>query len=226
MNTEVNNHLEIWVRDTLGKDILFSLNTPSAVPQKESINLYLLDINPGLEARGAGLPPLKLNLHYLVSAWDKETVKMHENLSSLAFSVLENKEWRIVERENLSSIWKDFGLPPRPSFIIEVPCRLKRTRKVAPPVTEPPILNNTPLEPLIGLLLGPNNLPVAGVRVEVPVAGLSAKTDHKGKFRIPGFPVQLKNKIAFKLDNQTVMGDNKGSYWLVRYNPLEEKYAD
>lgn len=220
----INSLLEKWVRDTLG-EVKFSLDVPSD-SLEESINLYLLEILPGQEARGTARPPLRLTLHYLVSAFCKETSQAHRNLSSLAFSVLENREWNIVKRENLSSIWKDFGLAPRPSFLLEVPCRKSRPEKTAPPVTQPHVLERTPLEQLNGLVLGPNNFPMAGMRVEILGTGRVTKTDHNGKFRIPGFPAQLKNKLEFKLRSQIVSGQEKDACWVLRYKPFGEDHVD
>ncbi len=225
MIEEINSLLEKWVRETLG-EVKFSLDIPSDSVQEETINLYLLEILPGQEARGTERPPLRLTLHYLLSAFGKETSRVHRNLSSLAFSVLENQKWKIVERENLSSIWKDFGLAPRPSFILEVPCLKSRPEKTAPLVTQPHVLETTPIEQLNGLVLGPNEFPMSGMRVEILGTGLFTETDHNGKFRIPGFPVQLKNKLEFKLRSQIVSGQEENACWVLRYKPIGGDHAD
>ncbi len=225
MIESINSLLENWVKETL-EDVKFSLDVPSDSVKEESVNLYLLEILPGQEARGTGRPPLRLTLHYLVSALGKETSKVHRNLLSLAFSVLENREWKIAERENLSSIWRDFGLAPRPSFVLEVPCRKSRPEKVAPPVKQPLALEITPIEQLNGLVLGPNDFPMARTRVEILGTGFVTKTDHNGKFRISGFPAKLKNKLEFKLRSQVVSGQVENACWVLRYKPLGENHAD
>jgi hypothetical protein len=85
-------------------------------------------------------------------------------------------------------LWLALGVVPRPAFILRVPLRLARPEPATGIVLHPIIINDAPVRALIGRLVGPGNIPLAGARLELPSLHLATRSDHRGFFRFPPIP--------------------------------------
>jgi hypothetical protein len=72
--------------------------------------------------------------------------------------------------------------------LIDVPARVERAAPAVPIVRAPLILRAVSLKDLRGQLLGPGDVPVPGVRVEVPAVAAGTYTDATGRFALSGLP--------------------------------------
>ena len=107
----------------------------------------------------------------------------------VAFAALARSDVEVVFRPPEAAVWSGFGIPPRPSFLLQVPVRLERPGRRGRMVREV-ATRFVGSRRLDGLLLGPGDVPIAGARVELPTLGLSASTAPGGQFSFARVPAQ------------------------------------
>src|SRR5262249_18738265 len=83
---------------------------------------------------------------------------------------------------------------PRPSFILQVPLRRERLAAQAPPVRLPMVTQSVPAVAVVGRVLGPREIPIAGAFVELPSLDLVTQTDANGRFQFSQVPAQPRAK--------------------------------
>jgi len=171
------------------------LESPRAGEQRQGVGLYLLELSELPPPRGAVPVPLQIQLRYLVTAWSNSLEKEHKLLADVAFAALARSDVEVVFRPVEATLWSGFGIPPRPSFLLQVPVRIERSARRGPKVKEV-ATRFVGSRRLDGLVLGPGDLPIAGARVELPSLGLSASTAPGGQFsfaRVPALgPLSLR----------------------------------
>jgi hypothetical protein len=217
MFDQVDNQLEEWIKSVHDR-IEVTFVPPDTAPSKTCVCLYLLDAAPILSGRGNNHSQLQITLRYLVVPFSQEPQESHRILGELLVAALENKEFEIEKEPFPLAAWTAFGIPPRPSFILRVPFKLKRTAKSAPIVRQPLVLQPSPLQTLRGEILGSEDLPIMNARVEIPELNRSTLTDYQGHFQffaVPSEPgvkkllVRAKGR-AFSVDtDQTKKADEK-----------------
>ena len=85
-------------------------------------------------------PPLQANLNYLVTSWGQN---QHHILTQFMFAVMENPQLEVRTDPLPLVVWSSFGIPPRPSFLLQVPLRLERLERNVPLVREGRLLSIT-----------------------------------------------------------------------------------
>ncbi|MGC4892512.1 carboxypeptidase-like regulatory domain-containing protein [Micromonospora sp. DT31] len=86
------------------------------------------------------------------------------------------------------ALWRALGVPPRPALLLDVPARVDRPTPTAPPVRQPLRLRQLDMRTLHGRVVGPQDQPLAAVRVELVGTAQSTVTDAAGRFRLVGVP--------------------------------------
>ncbi len=178
----VERRLREWAGAVLaGVDIV---TTPPArsEPAGRWVGLYPMALAATAGTRGVKAPPLQFGVRCLVTA------ARADDLFELAFDAMERPEFEVDLEPLAAEGWLAFGAPPRPAFGLRVPMRRMRPRPMAPPVRASLVIAPTPLVALLGTVLGPNELGVAGAKVELAGMGLSTLTDPRGRFRFAGVP--------------------------------------
>jgi hypothetical protein len=104
------------------------------------VSLYLLEIRPAPAARGAERPPHQLALRYLVTAWAAEPEEAHRLLGELVFAAMDRPGADVILEPPPPEVWAAFGVPPRPSFLLEVPLRRARPEREIKRVTGPLVI--------------------------------------------------------------------------------------
>jgi hypothetical protein len=84
--------------------------------------------------------------------------------------------------------WLAFGVRPRPALLFDVPLRIARPEPTAPLVRQPVQVRETPMRSLHGRVVGPGDIPLAGMRVEIASTGRATHTDSHGRFAFSGVP--------------------------------------
>jgi hypothetical protein len=188
MFDEIDNALEEWASSVLEKTpVTFAL--PSDTETAKGVNLYLIGVATSPQNRPVrGVPPIKAELHYLVTTWAKDVREMHRMLGELFFAAMESPRWEVERGAPSPDFWKNIGVPVRPGFILKAFAVKESPTKVAPMVTKQLEISNSPMRVLDGLLLGPGKEPIMGARVEFPALNLSTSTDFGGRFRFAGIP--------------------------------------
>ena len=187
MIDQADERLLDWAR-AIVPDVPVAIAPPPAPDSGAGVRIHLLSIQPVPAVRGARRPPLELALRYLVTTAAADEAEAHRWLGALAFRAMDVAEWQ-VEREPLpADLWRAFGIAPRPAFVVSVPVRLERPEKEVPVVRRPPVVRTSPIGELGGVVVGPEDIPIAGATVEIESLGFFARTDHEGAFRFPSVP--------------------------------------
>jgi hypothetical protein len=163
------------------------------------VSLYLLELSSSsaspVSNNGARRLPLQIILNYLVTTWAKEPAEAHRLLSLLAFAAMEVVDFEVKLDPIPVEAWTAFAAKPRPSFILRVPLRLERQEPPAKLVRKPIQVAFTPLVSLSGIVLTPDDVPVAGAYVTLPTLNLSEHTDRNGRFHFSAVPVEPRTKL-------------------------------
>jgi hypothetical protein len=85
-------------------------------------------------------------------------------------------------------LWRALDLRPRAALLVDVPAQVDRATPRPPLVRGPLRLDGAPMRSLRGQVVGPGDVPLAGMRVEAPVVGASTYTDDGGRFAFGGLP--------------------------------------
>jgi hypothetical protein len=139
-----------------------------------------------VELGDLGRPPLQVALRYRVSTGGADVRERHRRLGELLFAALAAPEYEVELTPDASA--------PRPSFVMSVPLRPPVPAAAPPPVRAPLVLGDAPVRILAGVVLGPEDVPIADAFVELPLLGLATRSDHRGRFTfaaVPSRPAQL-----------------------------------
>jgi hypothetical protein len=202
---EVEARVRAWLAEAVaGADIW--LDPPRAGEQRKGVGLYLLELAEAPPPRGGSPAPLQVHLRYLVTAWAASPEAEHKLLGDLVFAALARADVEVAFRPVDAAVWRGFGIPPRAAFLLQVPLRLERKADRGPRVRElkTRFVGSTPL---VGVVLGPGDVPIAGAQVEVPDLGLSATTAWNGRFSFARVPLEghgIRLRVSAKGEVQDV----------------------
>ncbi len=204
MIDQIDQQLTNWVGAVLKKNVQVSFSKPTSSEKGSGVNLYLLELNPIPKIRERDGTTLQCSLRYLLSTWAETPQESHHLLGTLAFAAMEHTEFE-VDFEPLSpACWTAFGVEPRPSFFLRLPVRQHRDILPTKFVTHPLVLQPSSIRPFTGLVVGPNERPIMGAKVEVPALHLSTETDFQGQFQFSGFPSDSAVTLLIRAKGQEV----------------------
>ncbi|MCT2277026.1 carboxypeptidase-like regulatory domain-containing protein [Micromonospora chalcea] len=86
------------------------------------------------------------------------------------------------------ALWRALGVAPRPALLLDVAARIDRPVPAAPPVRHPLRLRQLGMRTFDGRVVGPQDQPLAAVRVELVGTAQTTETDAAGRFRLTGVP--------------------------------------
>jgi len=118
-----SNRLKSWVDDTVG-DQLAVLGPPQVGERRtkgRGVALYLFDISPSAPPQQGRPQRVEADVRYLITAWAAEPLEAHMLLSQLLFAALQNAEFEVALQPPPIDVWRGFGLPPQPAFLVR--CR-------------------------------------------------------------------------------------------------------
>ena len=178
----VAQRLADWAGSVLADITIVTTPPAGETPEGRWVGLYPMALATTAGTRGVKAPPLQFGVRCLV------TTAFADDLFELAFDAMDRPEFELDFEPLATEGWLAFGAPPRPAFALRVPMRKARLRPAAPAVRAPLVIAPTPLVALLGTVVGPNEIGVAGAKVELGGLGLSTLTDHLGRFRFGGVP--------------------------------------
>jgi carboxypeptidase family protein/uncharacterized protein DUF4255 len=225
MIEKVDQEIREWIGSVVTEAEVV-LGLPGDSVQNEQIGLYLMDLAQGNCARVGKLPPLKINLRYLVTARSPRPEEAHRLLGELIFAALkkpekEAPEFEVVIEPLPVEAWAVLGAAPQPSFFLRAPLRQERPEPKVPLVREPIVLQPAPMRPLSGVVSGPGGIPVMGARIELASIGVAARTDEKGRFRFGGVPANAPLKFLVQAKGKQQEIDYSGQAAASGDEPLE-----
>jgi hypothetical protein len=112
-------------------------HAPPGTDAGAAVSLYLLEMRPAPAARGAERPPQQIALRYLVTAVAAEPEEAHRVLGELVFAAMDRPGVDVILEPPPPEVWAAFGVPPQPSFLLEVPLRRARPEREVQRVTGP-----------------------------------------------------------------------------------------
>jgi len=184
---EATADLVAWLRDAVGAPVRIA--PPAAIETGDAVvAVWPLELRPDHEARGTGQRlPMRLMLRCLVcasGAVDEATRLLDRVLVASAAAV----ERVVVLEPPRPQTWLAFGVAPRPAVLFEIPLQIARHTPSAPLVRQPLQVQTMSLLALRGRILGPGDVPLSDMRVEVASTGHSTHTDSNGQFVLAGVP--------------------------------------
>ena len=227
MIEQTDQRLKQWAASLLNS-VNISLTPPGAVSSGEGISLYLMNLVAAPPPRGIKRPPHQIMLYYLVTAWAEDLEQAHRLLGTLLFAALEHNEFEVECEPVPVATWQAFGIHPQPSFMLRVPLRQERPEIPAKLVRAPLVIQSAPLLSLSGIVLGPEDMPLAGARVEFPTLQIVEYTDATGRFTfpiVPGTPAAKFLRIRAKGREISIRVDQHSADsapLVIRFDQLEE----
>ncbi|MPZ48124.1 MAG: DUF4255 domain-containing protein [Dehalococcoidia bacterium] len=183
---DADQRLADWVGSVL-TDVAVSFDPPQAEAEGRGVSLYLYEVRPEAPLRSR-TPPLQASLRYLVTAWAPTQPEAHTLLGELIFAALDHHEMELEAESFPAEAWATFGVAVRPSFVLRVPLRRERQEQPSKLVRQRLVVQTAALVPLRGVVLGPEDIPLAGARIEIASLNLSTATDGRGRFVFPSVP--------------------------------------
>jgi hypothetical protein len=187
----IDSELAKWIAETV-PGVSVSFGTAPSESKTPVVHLLLqrLSDSTGSRARTGRPVPRRLELGYFVAASGRDPAQAHRTLGELLFAALdrvEQGEWRVSFEAPAAELWSALSLPPLPAFLLHVP--LVRERP-APPVkmARELVMKVSPAVPFEGVLLGPADVPLADVLVELGGLDQRTRTDGSGRFRFGAVP--------------------------------------
>jgi hypothetical protein len=223
---EVDRELKAWVGSVLG-GVAVSLAAPGDQTTGSGVGLYLLRVAKAPAARvGPGRPPLQLMLSYLVTAWSDDAEQAHHLLGELAFAALAHAEYEVEIEAAPVGVWRGFGIAPRPSFTLRVRLQREWPAVVEPVVRSEVSVQGTAAANVVGVVVGPGDVPLTGARIECPALNRVTRSDGKGRFRLTGVPASPPPQllVTAKGHQQWVIPDRLalgGQPLVIRFEGLE-----
>ncbi len=176
-----------WLRDAVGTPV--RIGPPTAIETGDPVvATWPLELRPDHEARGTGQPmPMRLILRCLVcasGAVDEATRLLDRVLVAAAAAI----DRVAVLEPPPPATWLAFGVAPRPALLFDVPLQIARRGASAPLVRRPMQVETMSMLALRGRIVGPGDIPLGDMRVEVASTGHTTHSDPNGEFVLAGVP--------------------------------------
>jgi hypothetical protein len=223
MIDDIDRSLSEWVGSIVVEtDVLLGL--PREDVKGRAVSLHLMEIVSLPPSRREQPRPLEVGLRYLVTAWSEKPEEAHRLLGQLLFAAMETGEFMVDLKPLEADAWAALKVAPQPAFFLQVPLAKERHQTVKRILHRPEVRINA-VTSLAGVVLGPDDIPIPGARVELPSSSASTYTDVRGRFRFAVVPAEPRTKqirIVAKGFEHLVSEDTVESEELViHFNPLE-----
>jgi len=176
--------VEEWIRPAIGPEVevrFGNVGDPGASEGK-AVVVTLLDIAPfPAPRRGTTPAPLQLRARYLVSVTGFDATERGQCLAELAFQAGPLVRVELESSPPGPEFWEALGAPARPALIAAVLLERERPSHSAPRVREL-VTHWAPTRALVGVVLGPGDVPIAGALVEVEGSPQTTYSNYRGEF--------------------------------------------
>jgi len=194
MIDQIDERLKTWVASIVG-DVPVAFTPPREAQADPVVHLYLMKIVPVLANPDPNRLPRQVKLCYLIVVRAADPAAAHKLLGELIFAALDSTEFEIDYEALPPETWLALGAELQPAFVIQVPFNRERPASTTQVVRVPMVTRATSITSLQGVVLGPKDLPLQGVLVELPGLRQYQRTDSRGRFRFPTVPVDPPTKL-------------------------------
>lgn len=188
MIVETDTALCDWVASVLPKSKGKVLLEPAEDGGDGDVLLQLIELGDMPPARGSHRPPLQVLLRYLVTAGGADASEKHDRLGDLLFAAMEHPDYEVELGSVDAWVWAALGMSMQPSFVLAVPLRKQQPEAPTKPVKGPLDVRGSTLSHLVGVVLGPGDVPIPDAFIEIASLGLAARSDTRGRFRFAAVP--------------------------------------
>ncbi len=225
MTDPIQQQLTDWVKKTLG-EVELSFDPPDERKAGSGVSLYLLHLIDTPLPRGVKRGPLQLSLHYLVTSWAGEPAEAQRLLCELAFAAMEYPETEVEFKPLAADLWIALGVKPRPCFVLKVPLRKERPEPAVKYVRKPIVVKAGPAVSLRGVVLTPDEVPIADARVELAGLRKVTRTNANGQFQFVMIPAASERTLLVRAKGREMSFTIKQPATdteaiVVHFNPLE-----
>lgn len=166
-----------------------------AEPAEPALRVRPIELVAETEVRPVGgRPPLRFKVRQLVTADGPEpgATRLLDRVLTAAVRA-DEPEVRIAPLA--PELWHALGTAPRPALLFDVPAEVPRVVPEPVLVRRPLRIDDLPVRPLRGTVVGPGDVPLAGLRVEVAATGAYANTNSRGEFGFGSVPAQDRTRL-------------------------------
>ncbi|WBB68168.1 carboxypeptidase-like regulatory domain-containing protein [Micromonospora sp. WMMD812] len=177
--------LAAWLATAAGAPV--PVGPPRPADDTGELTLWPLELCPARQTRGSGAvrEPYRFTVRYLVCANGPAGLP---GLDRVLAAATRDGGYAVLLEAGDSRLWDAFGTGPRPALLIDVPAQVAHPTPAAPPVLHPIRLRQLESLTFGGRVVGPEDQPLAAMRVEVPGTAYVTATDAGGRFRVVGVP--------------------------------------
>ncbi|MFF5180883.1 carboxypeptidase-like regulatory domain-containing protein [Micromonospora sp. NPDC000316] len=185
-----------WLTNAAGEPV--PVGPPRADGDAAGLTLWPLDLRPARQTRSSGAvrEPYRFTIRYLLCVSGPAGLPRLDRVLTAATS---DGRYQVVLEAGDAPVWSAFGAAPRPALLIDVPAQVDHPTPAAPPVLQPLRLRQLEVRTLTGRVVGPEDQPLAAMRVELPATASAARTGPDGRFRIAGVPHDPDNPTPVRL---------------------------
>lgn len=180
-----------WLADAAGQPVRLAppgdRATDKAHDTSGGLTLWPLELVPQRQTRsgGNGREPYRFGVRYLLAVSGPDGLGLLDRVLTAA---VREGEPQISLEAGDPALWQAFGVAPRPAAFIEAPAQITPPSISAPPVRHGLQVTIIPRVTLSGRVVGPGDVPLAAMRVEVLGTPLKTETDAQGRFLLAGVP--------------------------------------
>ncbi|MDG4757798.1 carboxypeptidase regulatory-like domain-containing protein [Micromonospora sp. WMMD710] len=175
--------LATWLTGAAGEPV------PIGPPRTDGdgLTLWPMDLRPARQTRSSGAvrEPYRFTIRYLLCVTGPAGLDRLDRVLTAATS---DGSYPVVLEAGDPTLWTALGAAPRPALLIDVPAQVDHPTPAAPPVLRPLRLHQLAVRSLAGRVVGPEDQPLAAMRVELPGSPSATHTDPDGRFLIVGVP--------------------------------------
>jgi Carboxypeptidase regulatory-like domain/Pvc16 N-terminal domain len=201
---QATGRLQSWIEASLGSTAIV-LRPPASEQEGEGVSLYLFELRPEPVARSTKLNRVEVSLRYLITAWG-DSSKAHEFLDKLLVALTDHSDFQIEREPVPLEFWNALKVRPQPALVVR--CKSSYDIPQRPPkLVRKVVMDTVEAASLTGVLLGPDNIPIAGALVEFPSLQANTKTDESGRFTFPLVPANGTGTLKIFAKGQELIVD-------------------
>ncbi|MGW3603859.1 carboxypeptidase-like regulatory domain-containing protein [Micromonospora sp. NPDC005161] len=177
--------LAAWLTNAAGEAV--PIGPPRTDGDAAGLTLWPMELRPARQTRSSGAvrEPYRFTVRYLLCVTGPAGL---DRLDRVLAAATRDGRYPVVLEAGAAPLWTAFGTAPRPGLLIDVPTQVDHPTPAAPPVLHPLRLRQLESRTLTGRVVGPEEQPLAEMRVELPGTASAARTDPDGRFLIVGVP--------------------------------------
>jgi hypothetical protein len=186
MIDSIDKQLREWVR-SIAKGVHVDLAAPQSTAKETAVSCYLLDVQNAVPGYRGHPRSFELSLRYLITVAGPNAEEAHRVFGNLIVAAMARADWQVEIRPLEPAFWAAFGVAPRPALFLRCPLGVSRPHRVQR-VRHLAEVRLAPVAVLSGVVVTPDDVPIARARVEIAGTEAVTFTDQDGHFQLSALP--------------------------------------